>query len=382
MYLPPINSSPRLSSQKSSFGISTQRSKFAKGSIDLNLPTQSDSPKFSTIQTPSTRRMSCASPLSSFDPAKSSLKGASPDSTLSTLSNISLTATRRNSALSFKCLESLNKNRRFSIQIVPPSQFAEFHSPIASITMEQNKEECELIHSSTQKDAEKLNSIVSLEKRDSHIQAIKDSERAFKIADQVLTAYGIHARVYTDHSSDSAMTLLPITDKRRVANFYRLFIPEMRRFNYTFLSNLRVGAISICESLKFSTDKYTNIIEKKLYSGLFVLDRHVESKNVQQHWFRIVLFHFLKAVPEFFEEWKQLIKEDPKKERKSAFEELLVTFNHLMGTSQKEWQQDIYLKARVNFLNEALREFDFDPKESNEDEEGVPELLKLLALIN
>ena len=340
-----------------------------------NSSIHSDSFSLSALQSPSSRLVLCATPVSTQSPAKSTrLARSGPDMSFS-----DMTSPRR-SPLSIKCSESITKSRRVSLQCSSIGESTDFSEQSQYSTLLQSIEECESRHNKTEKSVKELTSTKTNEKH--ALQLIKDSERASEIADQVLTAYGIQARVYTVHASDSAMIIMPITQQRKLANFYRLFIPEMRRFNYLFLSNLRIGTISICESVQLTKQKHSAILHKKLCNGLFVIDRLQDRRSVQQHWYKIVLYHFLKAVPEFYEEWRDLIMEDPRLGKKSSpFEELLATFNHLMGTSQELWQQDIYMKTRANFLKEALRKFDLRPIEKAEVEANCHDILRLLSLV-
>lgn len=288
---------------------------------------------------------------------------------------------------SFTCLptiptkSSFKKGSRLEVKKTVSADISNtnYHETLAPLpnlgfTVENSKEECDARQNFTRKEVVELTSMQLLDENArynyTNAQLTKELDKTFKLATQVLTNYSIEVRSYTQFAADSGMTIMPVAGRLQLANFYKMFIPEMCRFNYVFLSNLRIGSVSVCDSLELTNSQYAAIMDKKLHSGLFVMQKMTKKTSVQQHWFKVVLYHFLRASPEFYTQWRNFLLEELGVQSKATpFEELLVTFNHLMGTSEIPAEDDgIQSKLRMKFLKDALQTFHFEPEENRHDD--------------
>jgi len=211
-----------------------------------------------------------------------------------------------------------------------------------------------------------------------------ETERVVEIAETILPVMNLTVRSKMDAVHDSVMVIHPIEDRNNLADFYRKFIPILCHLPFGFLSRLRISVVTVCQQVDLFSPNYLGILEQKLLNGLFIIKRLSTREHVRDHWYRIVLYHFIKKKTGFYDEWKSLWAESQarnkadsaranvnSRQKPTAFSDLLLTFKRVMAGGNIRGQEDSpTVKELAEFLKDHLAEFDPSSFAAEEDEEN------------
>jgi len=192
----------------------------------------------------------------------------------------------------------------------------------------------------------------------------KENERIISLAEQILPIMNIAVRLHQARTNDSVMQVYPVENRAAIAGFYKTFIPILCQIPFSFLAKLKISVFNVCSQVELYNDNNIGVLEQKLLNGLFILKRLPSKEDVRDHLYRIVLYHFVKKRPIFYNEWKKRWNDEQiprtlnKKHTVNAFGELLNTFQKFM--SKNEQEIDEICIGRMEYLRMQLEEFDPD----------------------
>jgi len=195
-------------------------------------------------------------------------------------------------------------------------------------------------------------------------KSVEESEKLMKAAESVFLIMNIRLKEITDMISDSSMFIYPIEERRELAAFYQLLVPEVCDFPYAFLVKLKICMITVCGEVDLTHLSFQNVLEQKMNNGLFVLKNLVTQEAVRDYWYRIVTFHFIKANPGMYEEWKLFVQGESiysplmrKATNKTYIDEMLMTFKGILRPQDIAGKFE-QMQPKIKFLMKHLKSFE------------------------
>ena len=187
----------------------------------------------------------------------------------------------------------------------------------------------------------------------------KETDRVTEIAESLMSTMNFTVRVQLEQNEDSGMILYPIEDRVTLVSFYKTFLPMIYHFPYSFLVKIKLSMITLCRQVQLFKSSHVGVLDQKLLNGLFVLSKLTTPEGIRRHWYRIVIYHFVKRNPSFYDEWKKQINQEQQgvTDKRTAFGELVRLFVKMMTMKNIEHEpKDVCMK--IEMINQKLQEFD------------------------
>jgi len=190
----------------------------------------------------------------------------------------------------------------------------------------------------------------------------RPTPRPIQIAQKMLGYFNIKMEFFTYQVADSAVRIVPITDFEPVIWVIRQLIPRICSFPYSFLKQLGIITISFCEDITLVHPKHASIYTQKLLSGIFPLQKMVNSSDIIDHLCRIMMHQLTKNIPGFANEWKEFVSkfaQNDNLDENQDQEELAQVFRALVenkadNSDLVDWE----LKTKMEELVRRLYEVD------------------------
>jgi len=136
---------------------------------------------------------------------------------------------------------------------------------------------------------------------------IVNRERIIKLSEKILDLYNISFTYDTNSKTDSLMRVNSLLERDQIAFAYKVIIPEICKFPYTFIKSLEFPVLKFVTNINLYKPVTHPLIMKRLYKGLFPLDNLPSDEDKRIHFYRMLFYTIKSRSLAFDYDWGQEI---------------------------------------------------------------------------
>jgi len=194
-------------------------------------------------------------------------------------------------------------------------------------------------------------------------RVMEESEKVLRLAESIFMIMNIQVKELLESVTDSSLTMFLVEDRVALAFFYQILAPLVCDFPHAFLTKIKLGLLSVCGDVNLYKPNSSLVLEQKFKNGLFVLKELNNPDSIRDHWYKVVVWHFIKAEPRMFEEWKLLLQGEAaspvkKKEARSEVDELVHALKYVMRPHDKHKTKITHAEIKAKFIKRELKIFE------------------------